>query len=233
MAKDPDERFQSMDELGAELERCLTDMDSSSEEATMIARRPIAAAPPARRAEKRRRRRRGLGVLWPLFAVLGVIAVAVLAAYGAMTFRDESGGTAAEAGNQTIRLSGVGAFDPDGDQSEHDSEAPNATDGDESTYWTTETYRSFSRTKPGVGLVVDAGAVVEPGQITVTTDTPGFTAEIRAGDSPTGPFDQKVSDSKTVEGSTTFDLTGANAQYYVVWITDLDGVAHVNEVTAR
>ncbi len=99
--------------------------------------------------------------------MLGVLGVAALAAYGAMTLRDENGGTPAEAGNRAIRLSGVGAYDPDGDRSEHDSEAPNATDGDQSTYWTTETYRSFSRTKPGVGLVVDAGAVVEPSQITV------------------------------------------------------------------
>jgi eukaryotic-like serine/threonine-protein kinase len=232
MAKDPGERFQSMDELVAELEACLADMDPRSEEATMIARRPVTATTPRPRQAPRARGRRRMGFLWPLFAVLAVLAVAALAAYGALTLRDD-GGTPATAGNKAIRLTGVGAYDPEGDEAEHDSEAPNATDGDPATYWRTETYSSFSRTKPGVGVVVDAGAVVEPSQITVRTDTPGFKAEIRAGGSPSGPFDTKVSDNKTVEESTTFDLTNAEAQYFVVWITDLDGVAHVNEVTAR
>jgi serine/threonine-protein kinase len=228
MAKDPDDRFQSMEELVDELEACLEDMDPRSEEATMIARRPVTATPRPRRDAPRRRRR--LGILWPLLAVLAVLAVAGIAAYATMQLRDDGGGTAG-ATNQPITLSGVGAYDPDGDDAEHDSEAPEATDGDPDTSWTTETYRDFSGSKPGVGLVLDAGARVEPSRITVTTDTPGFTAEIQAGDSPSGPF-QKVSDNKTVEDSTTFDLTDANAQYFVVWITDLDGVAHVNEVKA-
>jgi hypothetical protein len=68
-------------------------------------------------------------------------------------------------------------------------------------------------------------------QIAVTTDTPGFTAEIRAGDSTTGPF-ETVGESKTVDATTTWDLDGTDARFYVLWITDLDGVAHVNEVKA-
>ena len=66
MAKRPDQRFESMDELVSELESCLADMDPSSEDATMISRRPIAR--PRRRRERRRRRR--LGVLWPIAAVV-------------------------------------------------------------------------------------------------------------------------------------------------------------------
>jgi hypothetical protein len=31
----------------------------------------------------------------------------------------------------------------------------------------------------------------------------------------------------------TFDLIDAKARYFVIWITDLSGVAHVNEVSAR
>jgi serine/threonine-protein kinase len=233
MAKNPHQRFQSMDELCRELEACLADMDPSSEDATMIARAPVAAAPRPQRVQKQRRRRRGTGVLWPLLAVLGVLGIAALAAYGALTFRDENGGSPAQAGNTAVPLEGVTSYDPEGDNGEeHNDRVGDATDGDQATYWTTEEYKG-EFTKSGVGLVLDAGAVVDPSQLTVTTDTPGFTAEIRAGASPTGPFDRKVSDSKTVEDSTTFDLTDAEAQYYVVWITDLDGVAHVNEVTAR
>ena len=42
-----------------------------------------------------------------------------------------------------------------------------------------------------------------------------------------------VGPSRTVEESTTWDLDGAEAQYYVVWITELDRAAHVNEVVAN
>jgi eukaryotic-like serine/threonine-protein kinase len=228
MAKRPEDRFQSMDELVSELEACLADLDPSSEEATMISRRPVR---PARQPRPARRRRR-IGLVWPILAVLAIIGIAALAAWGALALRDDGGGSPAAATNGPIRLSGIGAFDPPpGDGAEHDGEAPNATDGDPGTYWTTETYNDFSNSKPGVGLVLDAGKNVEPKSITVTTDTPGFTAQIRDGNSPQGPF-EPVSASQTVEGETTFDLDNADARYFVVWITDLDSRAHVNEVKA-
>ena len=53
------------------------------------------------------------------------------------------------------------AYDSDGDDSEHDDEAGLATDGDLSTFWQTESYRSGLQ-KFGVGLVLDAGDTVEP-----------------------------------------------------------------------
>ena len=71
----------------------------------------------------------------------------------------------------------------------------------------------------------------EPDHLGLTTETPGFTAEIRAGDSPDGPF-QTVSASKVVGASTIWELNRADARYYVVWITQLVGSAHVNEVKA-
>jgi hypothetical protein len=41
-----------------------------------------------------------------------------------------------------------------------------------------------------------------------------------------------VSPLHSVASSTTFLVRGGAARYYVVWITKLTGVAHVNEVTA-
>jgi hypothetical protein len=71
-------------------------------------------------------------------------------------------------------------------------------------------------------------------QMTVQSATPGFTASITAGSSPSGPFVGN-SASKVVRGTTTFPLHGRKARYYVVWITDLGGNASVeiNEVRAR
>ena len=67
----------------------------------------------------------------------------------------------------------------------------------------------------------------------MSTGTPGFTAVVRAGDTPGGPFTDD-SQSQTVAARTTFALDGHTARYYVLWITNLGTVdsVHVNEVTA-
>jgi len=128
----------------------------------------------------------------------------------------------------------VTAYDPEGSPpgDEHNADAKYAADGDPGTYWQTEHYNGAELNKRGVGVVLDAHRSVSPKTITVTTDTPGFTAKILAGDSSSS-F-QPVSDSKIVDRTTTFDLNGAG-RYFVVWITDLGGYSsvHVNEVRAR
>ena len=227
MAKSPADRFESMDELVDELEACLAELDPGSEQATMIARGTV---PAAQRAQPRRRRRRR-GVLWPAAAVLAVLAVAALAALGALALRDDGDGGPQAATGQAIRLAGITSYDPEGDnQEEHEEAVARATDGDPESYWYTEDYNTF--TKSGVGLVLDAGREVEPRTMTITTDTPGFTAEIHAGDSPEGPF-EPVSRSGTIENRRRYNLSDAKARYFVVWITDVSGSARINEVTAR
>jgi eukaryotic-like serine/threonine-protein kinase len=234
MAKRPEQRFASMDELVQELEACLAELDPTSEQATMIARPPAAASRPRREA-RRRRKRRG-GILWPIAAVAAILGIAALAALGAMALRDDDGGTAG-ATNAPIRLVGLRAYDPPpGDNEEHDAEAPLATDRDPSTGWPSSNYRTnLSGFKEGVGLVLDARREVEPKSITITSASPGFTAEIRTGRSPSGPFDDVVSDSQTVGERTTFALRDAKARYFVIWITEILGGTHaeINEVTAR
>jgi len=225
MAKLPTERPASMDDVVSELESVRAELDAKDDgEATMIVK--AKPAPRPNRAPRRRTTRRSFPV-WP--ALLGALLLAGVIGGILLANRDGSdpGADAADA----VELQGVASFDPPpGDQEEHSERVQDATDGDPATYWTTERYNSFS--KPGVGLVLDAGESRELTQLAVTTDTPGFTAEIRAGDSPKGPFDSVVGPSRTVRESTTWDLAGTNAQYYAVWITKLDRMAHVNEVKA-
>jgi eukaryotic-like serine/threonine-protein kinase len=221
LEKDPAER-PSMDACVAELDATLAELDARPDgEATMIARAPRELRRPARPGKKRSFRAPVLLVLAALLAA-GAVAAAFVA------FGNDQGGAASPA---TVRLSAVGVYDPPpGDGREHDDLVGNATDGNPDTYWTTETYRAF--TKDGVGLVLDAGRDVDLGTITVRTDTPGFTAELKAGDSETD-FPDIVADGRTVEAATTFDVGGGKARYYLLWITRLDSLAHVNEVTAR
>jgi putative peptidoglycan lipid II flippase len=85
-----------------------------------------------------------------------------------------------------------------------------------------------------VGLLLDAGKPVAPKGITIDTPTPGFTAEIRSGTSPSGPFNP-VSNMVTINGQTTLTVhQSANERYYVIWITRLPPTNHVeiDEVTA-
>jgi eukaryotic-like serine/threonine-protein kinase len=228
MAKAPADRPTSMDEVVAELEACLAELDAKDGgEATMIIRKPVAA--PAR-AQRREPRRRSTWV--PLLAtLLGLLLLAAAAGGIYLAVRGDEPGSGTASG-EPVTLSGVGAYDPDGGDGEHDDLAGLATDGNPATFWRTSTYRSqLSAFKSGVGLVLKASGT--PKQIALTTDTPGFTAEVRAGDSPQGPF-ETVSESKLVAGSTAkWDLEDTEARYYVIWITELVGSAHINEVKAN
>ena len=222
LAKAPGDRPASMDDVVAELEAVMADLDSRAEgEATMIAR-PKSVPQPVRPPRARRRTR-----VWPLL----VAALLLAAVIGAVVLAARGDGDGAGVVSDTpVRLAGVASYDPQGDNEEHSERVQDATDGDSATYWTTERYNSFS--KPGVGLVLDAGESRDLSQLAISTDTPGFKAEIQAGSSPQGPF-ERVGAGKTVEESTVWDLEGADARYYVVWITALDGRAHVNEAEAN
>lgn len=177
------------------------------------------------------RRKRRLPIA-PLLVAFGlVVAVAVLVA---VLTHDGSTNTPALAAN--VHLHAVTAYDPPpGDGHEDNGHLSLATDGNPATAWSTEAYRypNGSLNKPGVGIVLDAGRSVRISHLTVTTDTPGFTAKIEAGDSPSGPFSD-VSGEQTVVGQTTFNVQNASARYYVVWITNLGSSNHadVNEVAA-
>jgi predicted Ser/Thr protein kinase len=232
MAKDPDDRFGSMEELLAELEACRAGAwDGGDEGATFIL--PRAAEQP--RAPKKRRR----VPLAPLLLSLAALALIVVAV-GILVFTDSGNnvlpGNTPPAPATNVRLSGIGAFDPEGGDGEHDSEAPRATDGNPSTYWTTEFYRPGGFDKDGVGLVLDAGRPVALSRLRITTDDSGFTARIRASSEPTGDF-VDVSGSQDIEGdSATFriDTKGRTYRFYLVWLRlpEDGGRAHINEVRA-
>jgi hypothetical protein len=133
------------------------------------------------------------------------------------------GGSGGGSPGAAVQLNGVGdAYSNAGHPDSHADTAGNATDVPRLPPGETQTYgdQAFGGLLTGLGLVLDAGSAVKLAHLTVTTPTPGFTAEIQSGDSATGPFTTDSS-SRTVNGTTTFTLNGDTAQYYVVWITQL------------
>jgi serine/threonine protein kinase len=229
LEKDPANRFGSMDQFAWELKQCLAEMGAPDADRTFIAPSPVLRESRPHTVRPSRPRRR-----WPIYALVLLVAAAAIVA-GVLAL-DGSNGKKANGGTTKptvpLPLKGVGAYDPDGGDGEHDSVAYRATDGDASTYWDTEHYNTFQ--KRGVGVVLDAGRSVKAKAVTVRTDTPGFTASILAGSSPSGPF-ATDSGSETVNGSATFTLRNRTARYYVVWITNLGSnvSVHVNEVRAK
>ncbi len=229
MAKRPEDRFETMADFVAELEACLREVDGV-EGQTLVVDRPLVAPP------RREGRARPRGIL-PLALAIVIAAAVAGAVIAVLSYSDNLGTGPLRSGGASVavKLSGLSGYDPEGADGEHDGEAKNATDGSATSYWTTEHYgsTSFGNLKDGVGLLLDAGKQVSPKKLVITTDTPGFKAEIRAGSSSEGEF-TKVADSQTVGDKTTFSLSGDPARYYVVWITELgDGnVAHINEVKA-
>jgi eukaryotic-like serine/threonine-protein kinase len=250
MAKSPEDRFPSMQAMVTALEACLADLPADErlrerqDDTGVMAPPPappasstrtIATPTPRPRPERPRPRRRAAGprVLVLLLGIAGVIVAGLIALEAT---RDDGvtgllGGAGGGGGSETrVQLQAVGDFDPYGDnREEHPETVPAASDGNRETFWTTETYNTFE--KDGVGVVLDAGSPVELSRLTVVTDTPGFTAMILAGSQRGGPFED-VSESQQVEGRTSFevDTRGEGFRYYLVWITALEGTAHINEV---
>jgi serine/threonine-protein kinase len=218
MAKRPEDRFPSTDDMVAALEAAQDGIASDlSEGATGVIRRTDGRGRP----DRRRRR------LSPLVAALAVVAAGALALVFVLT-RNDGGSGAASVGS--VKLTAIADYDPQGDGTEHPEDVPRATDGDPSTFWTTETYTTFA--KPGVGLILDAGKEVEIEHLQIVTDEPGFTAEILAGHNSSGGF-VPYSEEQEIGSRTTLELAGGKSyRYYVIWITDPNRQAHINEVRA-
>ena len=119
MAKDPADRFESMEGLIDELDRCYGEL-GSDDEATRIVR-------PPRRPRATRPRRR-----LPVVPFLLILLAAAAVAGGAYLFFADSPDVPVVAEDNPsgpVRLQAVGAFDPFGDDAEHNSELAEATDG--------------------------------------------------------------------------------------------------------
>jgi serine/threonine-protein kinase len=226
MAKDPDDRFDSMHDFVHELQACRAEAGSGpGEGATIVV--------PARVARSRRQRRAPRFRIPMLPVLLGIAAVAATAIGLTLLLRDtpvtEVLPENPAAPSTPVRLTGIGALDPAGD-GEHDDEAELATDRDPGTYWTTQTYSSFD--KEGVGIVLDAQRPVALSKLIVESDESGFPAKIRASASPSSGF-VDVSSERQVGPETTFDVDteGETYRYYLIWLRLPDGGrAHINEV---
>ena len=236
MAKRPEDRYPTTDALIAALEACILEErqeGAADDGQTEVFQRPSPVS------AGRRHGPRGPGVRW-LAIALGLVLIAAAVSIGILSTRDGNGlpivGDDENANPAQVRIQALADYDPPaggGDGAEHPEAVSRATDGDPSTYWTTERYSDFE-SKDGVGLVLETARPAALGRLVVRSDTPGFEAVVKAGSKADGPFED-VSKSAQVGTRTTFELDTGDKEYryYLIWITSLDRVAHVNEVRAR
>jgi eukaryotic-like serine/threonine-protein kinase len=230
MDKDPAKRFPTMTGFVEELETCREQLASGGEDsATQIIRGPVTTEDQTviRRPEPAPRRRSW----WPLALILAGLALGAIAA-GLFLFGDVTGSGKGTDGGP-IKLTAVAAYDPFGTGGEHDDTVTNATDGNPSTFWETESYQDLHALKPGVGIVFDAGHEVSPKEIVVRASGIDLRARIETGSSRTTAT-HIASQTLQIDGRRTFRiLRGVPARYFMLWITQVIGSARVYEVKAR
>jgi hypothetical protein len=248
MAKDPDQRFQSAQDMRTALE------GQSAATATAVLRRPVRSAEgattvaPRPRKTQRKRTSRSMGP----FLILGIIAVIVAAASILMLNllnepdaeegnRNGGGGQVnggGSRGGETIESQSVSDFDPQGDGTEHADEVNLAVDGDPSTAWTTEDYQDplSALGKDGVGLVLDLGEAVEVASIEVQgcSDCGLQVGHASEAASEASGF-ETVGESEAAGDPETFEFDAVSDRYWLVFVTALPGggggSASISEVT--
>lgn len=122
-------------------------------------------------------------------------------------------------------LAGATAIDPEGDGDERNDSAALAIDGDDDTYWRTERYRSanFGNLKSGVGLVIDLGGSARVNEVTLDTESEGWSVELYVGDDFSGTPDtwgEPAAAGRDLRNKTDFDLDAVVGQQLLIWVTN-------------
>ncbi|HVF75971.1 MAG TPA: protein kinase [Acidimicrobiales bacterium] len=233
MAKEPDQRYQSAADLrGALLAVDLADDDAEP----FVVRDPT---PPDGIVPVARRSRRA----WA--PALLVVLLVVAAGMVAVSFLpdDDTEPAAARPRPQAARVvtpTAAEAFDPQGDRSENDDDAPNVLDGNPETMWSTLTYesRQFGRLKEGLGLVLTVPGDSPLRRLEVQSPTSGWAAAVYVADRPSSTladWGEPVDTKTAIDGNTTFDLQGRRGAAVLLWITDPGegNKARIAEVSLR
>jgi hypothetical protein len=233
LEKDPERRFAS----AGEMRTALDSIPGASD--TQVLRRPPPVRPVAQGQASFRSESRWITPVVALIVGAIVLAMIVAALFddGGNQGNRDGQPRGSEAGS-AIEVQAVGELDPPpGDGEEDAGDVDLVTDGDPATTWDTDTYQTaLQDRKPGVGVVLDLGDIVDVTTVEVATTTPGIDVELWASDEPPGSLDDldRIDSVSDAGGTFTFDAR-ASHRYWVVWITALPGggagSATIGEVT--
>jgi hypothetical protein len=215
LSRDRDHRFASAADMAAALSRFQGDGRGPAPV-------PVAPEPVARG---------GFFRSWMVVPLLAILTAAVVLLIGIAAniinspFSPGPGNTGGSGdgasnggGGPALRIAGVSALDPFGDDSEHDEDLALATDGDPRTFWETEGYNSPDLDKPGVGIAFDLGRPEQVDGFRLQTPLAGWRFELRVGNdlqalgNGSGP-------SFTAAANMRESVPPVTGRYVVVWIT--------------
>jgi hypothetical protein len=117
----------------------------------------------------------------------------------------------------------VEAYDPEGDGAENNNLTPKVYDGDPSTGWFSENYRSdtFGGLKKGLGVIVDLGPNKKPQTVELDIPHPSD-VEVYVGPDNRLEGATKIGEKTAADGTVTFQVPpDVSGQYIVVWFTKL------------
>lgn len=145
---------------------------------------------------------------------------------------DDAPETTTSAPSTPVKVSTVTSWQPanSAGTAENSSSAPDVVDGDESTAWSTDTYRSQvgdgpSAYKPGIGLLLTLDGEQKTREVVVHSDDDDVEFEIRSADSasPTSLDDTTLLGEGTIsDGSGTVSIDEPEeSEYVLVWFTRL------------
>ena len=231
LARDPDDRYASADDLRAALLSIRLDDDRTTAMDTPDRRGPRLPDEVADDLGRDAPRGSRSTVLVSLIVVTVLVLVALLISstgVGRELFAPDPT-TTTSAPPASIALGGARSFDPagSGEPTENEPAARNAIDGDALTRWQTEDYstRSFGNLKSGVGLIIELSGGHPVGHITISSPTIGWSVQIHtaADRTPTTLADwgAPAASARNIQGDVTLPLDGVQATSVLVWITDL------------
>ena len=230
MAKLPADRPASMDDVVAELEACLAELDAKDGgEGTMIMKRPKPAKPVATAQA-------AAAALAGRFPVLAALVGAAVARGCGRRDLSRDPRRRARCGRRERRRSDAQRrrrrSTPTAATASTTSEPALATDGNPATFWRTSTYRS----QLSCVQVRASGSCSRP-QGRRSRSRHDRHARVHRRDSggrlSAGPVRHRRARARSSRRRRRGIWTTPTRQYYVVWITELVGSAHVNEVKAN
>ena len=133
-------------------------------------------------------------------------------------------GTGTGAPPEPLAILKVEAYDPEGDGAENNKLTPKIYDGDTSTGWFSENYRSdtFGGLKKGLGVIVDLGPNKKPQTVELNLPNPSD-IEVYVGPDNRLEGATKIGEKADADGTVTFDVPAdVSGQYIVVWFTKLN-----------
>jgi hypothetical protein len=136
--------------------------------------------------------------------------------------------TASQAGGAAFPILGATGFDPQGDGSERNGEAPRVFDGKTSTFWSSEGYASasFGGLKKGVGVRLDLGQVRSVSQVQLVLPDPADVTVYVGQDRTSLDTATVVGTSSGQSGTVTVKAPKpVVGQYVFVWFTKISQVS--------